>query len=122
MAYSNDVKISALGVSPALLEEHGAVSEPVAAAMAQSVRELLGADFGISTTGISGPGGGSDEKPVGMVYVGVADPDHVQARDFLFPFERPRHRAVTAQVALDWVRRTLLGEEPIATRFVRRRS
>ncbi len=122
IAYSNDVKIQQLGVPEALLDEHGAVSEPVAAAMAQGVRERLGADFGVSTTGISGPGGGSDEKPVGLVFVGVADADHVQARDMLFPFERPRNRAVTTQVALDWVRRMLLGEEPIATRYARRRS
>jgi nicotinamide-nucleotide amidase len=122
IAYSNQIKIQQLGVPEALLEEHGAVSEPVAAAMAQGVRERLGADIGVSTTGIAGPDGGTEDKPVGLIYVGVADADHVQARDMLFPFERPRNRAVTTQVALDWVRRMLLGEEPIATRYARRRS
>jgi len=72
VAYANEAKTKLLGVSPALLAEHGAVSEPVVCAMARGVRERLGADFGVATTGISGPGGGSEEKPVGTVFVAVA--------------------------------------------------
>jgi nicotinamide-nucleotide amidase len=122
MAYANEAKVDLLGVPEALLEEHGAVSAAVAEAMASGVRERLGADFGVSTTGISGPTGGSEEKPVGLVFVAVAEADTCQAREFLFPFDRPRHRAVTTQAALDWVRRNLLGEEPTAPRYVRGRS
>jgi nicotinamide-nucleotide amidase len=121
IAYADDVKTRALGVPEALLAEHGAVSEPVALAMARGVRERLGADFGVSTTGIAGPTGGTPGKPVGLVVVGVAHGEKSQAREFLFPFERERHRAVTAQVALDWVRRTLIGAEATAPRYVRRR-
>ncbi len=122
MAYANEAKVDLLGVPAQLIAEHGAVSAPVAEAMARSVRERLGADFGVSTTGISGPTGGSEEKPVGLVFIAVAEGDACQAREFLFPFDRPRHRAVTTQAALDWVRRSLLGEEPTAPRYVRGRS
>ena len=122
VAYADDAKTRLLGVPGDLLAEHGAVSEPVALAMARGVRERLGADFGVSTTGISGPTGGSPEKPVGLVWVGVAHGSASQAREFLFPFERERHRLVTAQACLDWVRRTLIGAEPSAPRYVRRRS
>ena len=119
VAYANAAKAELLGVPEALLEEHGAVSEPVARAMAEGVRERLGADFGVSTTGISGPGGGSDDKPVGTVWIAVAQPGGTHAECFLFPFDRDRHRQVTAQVALDWIRRALLGEEFVAPRYLR---
>jgi nicotinamide-nucleotide amidase len=122
VAYANEAKVSQLGVPQALLGEHGAVSEPVALAMARGVRERFGADFGVSTTGIAGPTGGSEEKPVGTVFIGVATAEGAQARDFFFPFERERHRMVTAQAALDWVRRSLLGAEPVAPRWARGRS
>jgi len=72
IAYSNAVKVELLGVSEADLEEYGAVSAPVAEAMAYGVMERLGADIAVSTTGIAGPTGGSDEKPVGLVYIGLA--------------------------------------------------
>jgi nicotinamide-nucleotide amidase len=119
VAYANEAKRDLLGVPEALLEAHGAVSAPVAQAMAEGVRERLGADFGISTTGISGPDGGSEEKPVGLVFVGFADASGSEAHEFLFPFDRPRHRLVTSQVALDWVRRALLGESRVAPRWLR---
>ncbi len=109
MAYANEVKEQLLGVPGALLAEHGAVSEPVAVAMAEGVRERLGADLAVSTTGISGPDGGSDEKPVGLVYVGFADASGGQARRIHFPIDRERHRQMTTQVGLDWIRRHLLG-------------
>jgi len=72
VAYSNDAKLDALGVTRESLDAHGAVSAPVAREMARSVRDDAGTTWGASTTGIAGPGGGTDEKPVGLVFVGVA--------------------------------------------------
>ncbi|MFC7254811.1 CinA family protein [Haloplanus litoreus] len=72
VTYSNDAKLDALGVSRESLDAHGAVSAPVAREMAQSVRDTAGTDWGVSTTGIAGPAGGTEEKPVGLVFVGLA--------------------------------------------------
>jgi nicotinamide-nucleotide amidase len=119
VAYANEAKAKLLGVPEALLAEHGAVSEAVARAMATGVRERFGADFGVATTGISGPGGGTPEKPVGTVWIAVDQQGSVRAESFLFPFERERHRQVTSQVALDWIRRALLGEALVAPRYLR---
>lgn len=109
MAYANEVKEKLLGVPATMLAEHGAVSEPVACAMAEGVRRQLGADIAVSTTGISGPDGGSEEKPVGLVFIGFASESGSQARRILFPLGRERHRQITTQVAIDWIRRHLLG-------------
>ena len=119
IAYANEAKQSLLGVDAGLLETHGAVSEPVARAMAEGVRARLGADLAIATTGISGPDGGTDEKPVGLVWIALASADGTEAQDFVFPFDRERHRQITSQVALDWVRRLLLGAERVAPRYLR---
>jgi nicotinamide-nucleotide amidase len=121
VAYANEVKRDLLGVPEALLAAHGAVSAPVARAMAEAARARLGADLAVSTTGISGPTGGTAEKPVGLVFVGFADAKGSEAHEFLFPFDRVRHRLVTSQVALDWVRRALLGEARVAPRWLRGR-
>ena len=75
VAYSNQVKQSVLGVKQGTLIAHGAVSEQTAQEMAQGARQLLKTDFAVSITGIAGPGGGSDEKPVGLTYIGLAGPD-----------------------------------------------
>jgi nicotinamide-nucleotide amidase len=72
VTYSYDAKLTALGVARESLDEHGAVSEPVAREMAAGVRDVAGADWGVSTTGIAGPEGGTPEKPVGTVYIGLA--------------------------------------------------
>jgi nicotinamide-nucleotide amidase len=72
IAYSNDAKLEALGVSRESLDAHGAVSAPVAREMARGVRDAAGTTWGVSTTGVAGPSGGTDEKPVGLVFVGVA--------------------------------------------------
>ncbi|QCC48978.1 CinA family protein [Halobellus limi] len=72
VTYSYDAKLTALGVARESLDEHGAVSEPVAREMAAGVRDVAGTDWGVSTTGIAGPEGGTPEKPVGTVYVGLA--------------------------------------------------
>lgn len=99
ISYSNDVKVACLGVEPAAIETHGAVSEIVAVQMAEGARAAGVADWGVSITGVAGPDGGTDEKPVGTVWVGVAGPDGADARHFHFPAtERDviQRRAVTA--------------------------
>jgi nicotinamide-nucleotide amidase len=133
VAYANSAKQSLLGVPEAMLIEHGAVSRPVARAMAEGVRERFGADIGVSTTGISGPDGGTDDKPVGLVHVGIAWSDAIQSATsgpdggchtdhFVFPLDRARHRILTAQVGLDWVRRLLLGRELVGPTLLRRQG
>ena len=107
VTYSNEAKMRMLGVPTAMLEEHGAVSEPVACAMATGVRKLAGATFGIGVTGIAGPGGGSEEKPVGLVYIALADEDNVTARKFIFPGDRQFIRILSVNAALDLLRRRI---------------
>ena len=119
VAYANTAKRDLLGVPDRLLAGHGAVSAPVARALAEGARNRFGADLAVSTTGISGPDGGTPEKPVGLVFVGFADARGSEVHEFLFPFDRARHRLVTSQVALDWVRRALLGETRVAPRWLR---
>jgi nicotinamide-nucleotide amidase len=116
VAYSDAVKASAAGVDPALIGRHGAVSEQVARALAQGARERLGSDVGVGITGIAGPGGGSEEKPVGLVWLSVAGPGDVLTRSVRLPGGRAdvRERAVT--VAMHLLRRVLAckpgGERP----------
>jgi nicotinamide-nucleotide amidase len=120
VAYANAAKQALLGVPDALLAEHGAVSEPVARAMAEGVRERFGADLAVATTGISGPGGGTPSKPTGLVFLALADAAHTHVDHFVFPLDRARHRVLTTQVALDWVRRTLLGVDLVGPSLMRR--
>jgi nicotinamide-nucleotide amidase len=110
VAYANEAKTGLLGVPAHLLERHGSVSDPVARAMAEGARARFGADLAVATTGIAGPGGGTPEKPVGLLYVALADAGGSEARELRFAFDRERNRRAAAQVALDWVRRRLLGE------------
>ena len=110
VAYSNEAKERLLMVPREVLAEHGAVSEPVARGMAEGVRKLSGADYGLSVTGIAGPGGGTEEKPVGLVWVGVADGRGSEAvRLDLSAWARSRAaiRERSANMALDLLRRTL---------------
>ncbi len=88
VSYADSVKQQVLGVAGELLDEHGAVSEEVAAAMAQGVRRLTGATYGLSTTGIAGPGGGTPAKPVGLVCLACADAEGVVAEQQRFPGDR----------------------------------
>ncbi len=124
VAYSNEAKASLLGVPTALLEAHGAVSEPVVRAMAAGARERFGSDFAVATSGISGPDGGTPEKPVGLVWIAIArDVDgkaEIHADSFVFPVDRSRHRGLSAQLALDWIRRSLLGAELVGPSLLRR--
>ena len=122
VAYANEAKMALLGVPEELLAAHGAVSNEVAIAMAEGARERFGADYAVSTTGISGPGGGTEEKPVGLVSVGIAWEGGSHVDSFVFPLDRERHRQLVAQVALDWVRRSLLGHELMSPTLLRQKG
>jgi len=109
VAYANQIKIDQLGVAPALLESFGAVSEPVAEAMADGVRVRLNADVGVAVTGIAGPSGGTATKPVGTVAIAVAGPVRA-VRTFRFLGDRQLIRLQAVQGALDMVRRAWVTE------------
>jgi nicotinamide-nucleotide amidase len=108
VAYSNDAKTRTLGVEPILLMEHGAVSGPVAEAMAEGIRKRSGTDFGLAVTGIAGPDGGTEEKPVGLVYIALADDVQTQHRKLMLPGDRYLVRWRASQAALDLLRRRLI--------------
>jgi nicotinamide-nucleotide amidase len=107
IVYSNELKATLLGVDPSLIEALGAVSDAVARAMASGARDVAGADLAVSVTGVAGPGGGTEAKPVGTVWFGIAGPDGVRAEMRRFSGDRfaVRERAVTT--ALDLLRRAL---------------
>ena len=107
VAYANEVKTAELGVAEALLTAHGAVSAEVAAAMATGVRSRLGADVGISVTGVAGPGGGTEAKPVGLVHFHVSSPDGEKGRQFSLPGDRETIRARATVAALHLARTVL---------------
>ena len=108
VAYSNDLKERLLGVAGDTLAAHGAVSAAVAEEMAAGIRRVTGADLTLAVTGIAGPGGGSPEKPVGTVYIGLASAAGVRAELFLFSGNRVQIQESTAHRALDLLRRHLL--------------
>ena len=114
ISYANEAKSELLGVEPGLIQVHGAVSPQVAEAMALGVRRRLGADLGLSATGIAGPSGGSLEKPVGLVYLGLATADRVESRRLDIGPEQPRHVIQTraAKGALNWARLALTKGRP----------
>ena len=105
ICYSNALKTKLVGVPAALIEEHGAVSRLVAQAMAEGIRARTGASLGVAITGIAGPAGGSEEKPVGLVFVALADERGTQVREFRFPGSRERVRLWATQMALEMIRR-----------------
>jgi nicotinamide-nucleotide amidase len=107
VCYANELKIELLGVAPAMIASHGAVSEPVALAMAEGALTRLGVDLAVSVTGIAGPDGGSEEKPVGTVWLGLADRHGSHARRSVFGGGRPEVRARAAQAALYFILRHL---------------
>ncbi len=109
VAYSNDIKERLLGVPAALLAEHGAVSEPAAEAMALGALEL-GAECAVAVTGVAGPGGGSEAKPVGTVHIAAVTPERRRQAAFTFPGDRSAVREWATNLALDLVRR-VVGEE-----------
>ena len=107
VAYADAVKTGELGVPEALLGEHGAVSAEVAEAMADGARRRLGADLGVAVTGVAGPGGGTEEKPVGLVHIHVSGPDGSRARTLDVPGDREQVRARATVTALHLMRRFL---------------
>jgi nicotinamide-nucleotide amidase len=107
ISYSDAVKRDVLGVDEEILRRHGAVSAECAEAMAAGARRLIGTDWALSITGVAGPGGGSDEKPVGLVYIGIAGPDGVASERHRLRGDRERIRARSAALALHLLRRTL---------------
>ena len=105
MAYDDEIKEGLLAVDRSLIAEHGAVSAEVAAAMARGARARLGADVAVSVTGIAGPGGGTDEKPVGLVFLHASGPHGERDLRFSFPGDRETIRSRSAVAALHLVRR-----------------
>lgn len=112
VAYANEAKVRDLGVSESILQTDGAVSAAVARAMAEGVRARFGTDLGLGITGIAGPGGGTAQKPVGLVYCAVADARGTDVKEHRFNGRRAIIKEWSAQMALDLVRRRLAGLAP----------
>src|SRR5262249_40615127 len=105
VCYANQAKTDMLNIDPTLIETHGAVSKPVARMLAEHARACSRSDYALSTTGIAGPTGGSPEKPVGTVYVGLASGDEETiVKKFFFPTDRETFKQLAAQMALDLLR------------------
>ena len=110
VTYSNQAKIDVLGVDPRILEEYGAVHEETVRQMAEGARKVAGATYGLSTSGIAGPDGGSEDKPVGTVCIGFAAPGRSYGRRLFFPFgKRLINKKIFAMAALDILRKELMG-------------
>ena len=109
IAYNKYLKENLLNVSPNTLKNYGAVSEEAVTEMAHGVCKLTNADIGVAVSGISGPDGDTDEKPVGLVFIAVADENTVKVRKLYFPVKRNIHRKMSAQAALNMLRLHLLG-------------
>ena len=107
VVYANAEKVRQCGVDPALLAEHGAVSEAVARAMAEGIRARTGASWGLASTGIAGPTGGTPEKPVGTVHLALAGASGTVHRKLHLPFDRERVLTFTVGGALDVLRRAI---------------
>jgi nicotinamide-nucleotide amidase len=110
VTYSNVAKQRLPGVSVDIIEKFGSVSSECASLMAKGIRTESGSDLGLAVTGIAGPGGGSDDKPVGTVFISLAAPDGCWTKRFLFRGNREEIRIMTAWTALDWLRRYLLKQ------------
>jgi nicotinamide-nucleotide amidase len=110
VAYSDAVKRDQLGVPDQVLAAHGAVSAQVAVAMAEGVRARLGSDLGVGVTGVAGPDGGTDAKPVGLVYVAVAGPGESTVRRFQWSGDRSSNKRESARVAIEMLLARALGE------------
>lgn len=108
VAYANEAKTRALGVAPDLIEAHGAVSGEVAEALARGMRERAATDYAVSVTGIAGPTGGSEEKPIGTIFIGYADKSKVKHFKIILPGDRFLIRWRASQAALDYLRRQIL--------------
>ena len=111
VAYANQAKIGMLGLDSKVIEKHGAVSEAAARALAEAARGHSGSTYGLSTTGIAGPTGGSAEKPVGTVFVGLAAPDETVVKKLFFPSDRETFKQIVAQAAFELLRRKLVDDQ-----------
>ena len=109
VAYSNAAKVELLHVSEDTIQKYGAVSLEVARQLAEGVKAISGSDFGLAVTGIMGPTGGSESKPVGLVYIGICDSNICTAKEFKFGDDRLLNKDRTSQAALEMLRRLLLG-------------
>jgi len=112
VCYDNQVKIDVLKVDKKDIDELGAVSEPVVIQMVKGALEVLKTDYAIATSGIMGPDGGSEKKPVGMVWVAVGNKDKIVTKEFQFRFDRVRNIELTAMNALNMLRRFILDVDP----------
>lgn len=121
VSYSNAIKSSVLGVDADLIETHGAVSEPVARAMAEGALERSAAHCAIAVTGIAGPDGGTDDKPVGSVWVAWGGMGSINAHLFHYPVGRKMFQTMVSALALDLLRRYLLGSTDVPNYFQRKR-
>lgn len=101
VTYSNKAKTEVLGVSEEVLRTHGAVSKEVAASMAQAIRQNAHVDYGLATTGVAGPTGGTNDKPVGLVYIGLSAKDSVLVKKYLFTGDRLANKESTCQAAVE---------------------
>ena len=108
VCYANEAKIDILGIDPRLIEKHGAVSDEVARAMAEGARKRARSTYGLATTGIAGPDGGSTEKLVGTVYVALASETETKVRKLFFPSDRETFKQLVAQVAFEMLRKKLI--------------
>ncbi len=116
VTYANTAKNAVLGIAEKVIAEHGAVSEKVVREMAAHVRRLAGADYGLATSGIAGPTGGTKEKPVGTVWIGLAGPEQVSARKLTLSFQdRSMNKRIFAFAALEMLRRQIITNQPIGT-------
>ena len=110
IVYNNKSKINLLGVDKTILKNHGAVSKETAQYMAKHITKIFDTDYGISVTGIAGPTGGTDQKPVGLVYIGLAKNKNVKVKEFNFGTDRKKNKLRTSQAALNWLRISLLND------------
>ncbi len=110
IAYSNEAKQGLLGVAAETLRAHGAVSSETAQEMASGARRLFKADVGLSVTGIAGPGGGTDEKPTGLTFIGLITPGEERVKRYQWSGDRQSNKRESAQAALQLLLRTLRGE------------
>jgi nicotinamide-nucleotide amidase len=110
VTYSNELKVDLLGVPAATLERFGAVSKETVSEMARGVLERTGADYAMATSGIMGPDGGTPEKPVGLVWVGLASRDDAEAHSYQFRFDRMRNMELSASYGLNNLRRFILAQ------------
>ena len=122
VTYANDIKHSVLGVSEQVLDQEGAVSEPVVVQMARGAMERSGADYAVAVSGIAGPDGGTEDKPVGTVWLAWGSAENIRTRCLCWPVERTLFQTMVAAGALDVIRRMLLGVDEEPRYFAQRRA